>query len=41
VYNMPQSKFIWPLLSKGLWSRVKFSIWLLPLLLIATHANQI
>jgi hypothetical protein len=26
VYNMPQSKFIWPLLSKGLWSRVKFSI---------------
>jgi hypothetical protein len=26
VYNMPQSKFIWPLLSRGLWSGVKFPI---------------
>ncbi len=35
VHNMPQSELIWTLLSKGLWSGIKFPIWLLPL------ANQV
>jgi len=33
VYNTPQSKLIWPLLSKGLWSIIKFPIWLPPFFL--------
>jgi hypothetical protein len=41
VYNTLQLDLIWPLLSKGLWSGVKFSIWFLPLLLIIIHANQV
>jgi hypothetical protein len=41
MYNMPQLDLIWPLLSKDLWSGIKFPIWFLPLLLIITHANQI
>ncbi len=31
MYNMLQSKLIWPLLSKSLWSGVKFPIWFMPL----------
>ncbi len=31
VYGTPQSGFIWPLISKGLWSKIKFSIWFQPL----------
>jgi hypothetical protein len=34
VYNILQSNLIWPLLSKDLWSEVKFSIWFPHLLLI-------
>ncbi len=30
MYNTPQSKLIWPLLSRGFWSKVKFSIWFPP-----------
>jgi hypothetical protein len=39
LYNMLQPNLICPLLSKGLWLGVKCLIWLLPLLLIITHAN--
>jgi hypothetical protein len=38
VYNTSQSDLIWHLLSKDLWSRVKFSIWFPPILLIITDA---
>ncbi len=38
LYNTPQSELIWPLLSRGLWSRIKFPIWFMALLLIITHA---
>jgi hypothetical protein len=41
VYSTLQSDFIWSLLSRDLWSEVKFSIWLSPLLLIKNHANQV
>jgi hypothetical protein len=34
VYNMPQSKLIWPLFLMDLWPRVKFPIWLSPFILI-------
>ncbi len=40
VYNMLQSDLIWFLLSKDLWSKVKFPIWLPSLLLIITHKNR-
>jgi hypothetical protein len=30
MYGMFQLELIWPLLSRGLWSGVKFPIWLLP-----------
>ncbi len=40
MYNIPQSELIWRLLSSGLWLKIKFPIWLLPLLLISTHANH-
>jgi hypothetical protein len=39
VYSVPQSKLIWPLILKGLWFRVKFSILFMPFLLIIIHAN--
>ncbi len=41
MYSTPQLELIWPLFSKGLWLKVKFSIWLLPFLFIITHANQV
>jgi hypothetical protein len=41
MYRTPWSEFIWPLFSKDFLSKVKFSIWLLPLLLIITHANHV
>jgi len=41
VYSTPQSKLIWPLLSRGLCLGLKFPIWLLPLLLIIIHANHV
>jgi hypothetical protein len=41
VYSMFQSDLIWPLLLRDLWSRIKFPIWLPPLLLIITHPNQV
>jgi hypothetical protein len=30
MHSMPQSKLIWPLFSRGLWSGVKFPIWFPP-----------
>jgi len=41
VYTKFQSDLIWTLLSRDLWSGVKLGIWLLPLLFIITHANQV
>jgi hypothetical protein len=41
VYNKLQSDLIWPMLSRDLWLGVKLRIWLLPFLLIKTHANQV
>jgi hypothetical protein len=40
VYSTLQSDLICPLVSRDLWLRVKFLIWLLPLLLIITYPNQ-
>jgi len=41
VYSTTQSELSWSLLSRGLWLRIKFPIWFLPLLFIITHANQV
>ncbi len=41
VYRTLQLDLILPLISRDLWSRVKFPIWLPPLLLFITYANQV